>query len=83
MNAHVMPQKASFSRQIKPAHMRTSRMVGYTLTMMDEATMWELSAVIHRWLQPEEQRALAAGVLLGLDSEGRQAVFDFVEGRCP
>ncbi|WP_146202992.1 hypothetical protein [Silicimonas algicola] len=63
--------------------MRTARMVGYSLTTLDEQAMWELAAVLRVRLADAERRFLAASTFLALDREGQDAVLDFAEGRCP
>ncbi len=53
----------------KPAHKRAARMLGYALTLNNEATWWKLSALYLATLTPKERAALAWAALWSLDDD--------------
>lgn len=56
-------------------------MVGYCLTLRDEAAMWSLAAVLYVRLKPSEKAFLAVAAIAALDEEEWQHVLNLVEGR--
>jgi hypothetical protein len=73
-------QNGGFSRLIDKQHKSASRIVGYSLTLLDEAAMWELSAVLHARLLPAERKFLTAGMIFSLTNDEYEEVINFVEG---
>ena len=73
------------SKYGKPAHKSVARMIGYVLTLGDEADWWNLSAVLYARLTRKERTALAFAALMSLDEDDARttaefAVFGYVEG---
>ena len=67
-----MTRKHSFSAQMKPAHLKAVRMLGYALTLGDLDGWDGLSAVLAARLDPKERAALAFAALKALDPETAQ-----------
>lgn len=55
-------------------------MVGYCLTTLNEPAMWQLSAILHARLTPQERAFLAVSALMALTDDEYQQVIDFMEG---
>jgi len=80
VNIQAKPIRASgFKNQVKDAHKRVARMVGFCLTLRDEHAMWWLSAVLHARLSPGERAFLAVAALMALTDDEYREVVTFME----
>jgi len=64
-----MSKKPSFSTLMKPAHLKTVRALGYTLTLGDQAAWWGMVPILMARLTVEERACLAFMALKSLDDE--------------
>ncbi|MEM1065042.1 MAG: hypothetical protein AAGJ74_06050 [Pseudomonadota bacterium] len=79
MNAHLAtkPSRRSvFGEYAKPAHKSVSRMIGYSLTLLDRSAAEALAAVLAARLTRAERGFLANAALSSLDAADRQIVRD-------
>lgn len=64
-----MSKKPSFSALMKPAHLKTVRAMGYTLTLGDQDAWWGMVPVLMARLTVEERACLAFMALKALDRD--------------
>lgn len=72
--------KTSFSRHMKPPHIKASKAVGYALTIADYSGWFAVSALFAVHLKPSEIAALSIAALSVLDDDSLAAVFDYMDG---
>lgn len=64
-----MSKKPSFFTLMKPAHLKTVRALGYTLTLGDQVAWWGMVSILMARLTVEERSCLTFMALKSLDDE--------------